>query len=185
MKSRFSACVALTAWIVVGGLASAEEPYLKFVQGLRDHGYYDYAILYLDQVAQKPNTPELIKQIIPYQKAMTLLHSSKATRSPEKQMEQLDQALAFLEQFVKDNPDHPSAADANLDRATILLGKGQAEVQQSKAPANGLADTSPRHVKSFRLHSTRTMPSTRRILRSSTRRKNPKRSPRGRSSSRT
>lgn len=130
----------LLAWL--GTLAlpvatvRAEEPYLDFVAGLRDQQYYDYAILYLDQIAARPNLPAEIKQIIPYQKAMILLDGSKTARSPEKQTEQLDQALAFLEQFVKDSPNHPSAGDANSDRAQIMLGKARVEILQSRSPAN-------------------------------------------------
>jgi len=48
----------------------------------------------------------------------------------------LNQAEGFLEDFVKQNPNHPNAADANTDRATILLNKGQAEIEQSKSPSN-------------------------------------------------
>ncbi|MBS0205243.1 MAG: hypothetical protein JSS49_20250 [Planctomycetes bacterium] len=136
MKSRLLAGVALTVWIVAAGSAQATEPYLEFVRGLRERGYYDYAILYLDQIAARENTPAEIKQAIPYQKAMTLQESAKSARSPEKQMEQLNQAAAYLEQFVKENPNHPNAADANSDRAGILLSKAQAENLQAKSPSN-------------------------------------------------
>src|SRR5687767_12702219 len=44
--------------------------------------------------------------------------------------------LQFLEQFVKESPNHPQAADANSERAQILLGKARVEILQSKAPAN-------------------------------------------------
>ncbi len=136
MRSRLLTSVALTIWFACSGSLQAAEPYLDFVQGLRQRGYYDYAILYLDQIGAAPNTPADIKQVIPYQKAMTLQESSKSIRSPEKQLEQLNMALAYLEEFVKANPNHPSAADANSDRATIMLNKGQAENQQAKSPSN-------------------------------------------------
>lgn len=126
-------------WIVfvlTGANAFSAEPYLEFIQALRDQQYHDFALIYLDQLATRPNVPPEIKQLIPHQKAMLLLDSSKTARSPEKQTEQLDQALAFLNQFVQDNPNHPVAADANSDRAQILLGKARVEILQSKSPAN-------------------------------------------------
>ena len=139
--ARLSRCAVLLAWLVPLAFVparqvQAEEPYLEFVQGLRDQQYYDYAILYLDQIATRSNLPAEIKQVIPYQKAMILLDGSKRARTPEKQTEQLVQALAFLEQFVKDSPNHASAGDANSDRAQILLGMGQVEILQSRSPAN-------------------------------------------------
>lgn len=136
MKSRLLTGIALTLLIAGAGTAMAAEPYLQFVQGLRDLRYYDYALLYLDQIAEKATTPAEIKQVIPYQKAVILQESASIIRSPEKQLEQLNQAEAYLEQFVKENPNHPSAADANSDRAAIMLNKGKAEVLQSKLPSN-------------------------------------------------
>ncbi|MBC8113831.1 MAG: hypothetical protein H7062_05600, partial [Candidatus Saccharimonas sp.] len=141
MTFRLPGYFVVLAWLVTLTLvpaapACAEEPYLEFVQGLRDQQYYDFAILYLDQIAARSNVPAEIKQVIPYQKAMILLDGSKRARTPEKQTEQLDQAQAFLEQFVKDSPNHPSAGDANSDRAQILLSKGRVEILQSRSPAN-------------------------------------------------
>lgn len=118
------------------GVATAQEPYREFVAALRNRQYYDMALFYLDQLAARPGVPDDVRQVIPYEKAITLLESSRATRSPERQIEQLDQALAFLAQFVKDSPNHPQAADANSEQAQILLGKARVEIIQSKSPAN-------------------------------------------------
>ena len=136
MKLRLLAGVSLVVWFVCAGTAQAVEPYLEFVQALRSQGYHDYAILYLDQISAKENTPAAIKQVISYQKAITLQENAKTVRSPEKQLELLTQASGFLEDFVTQNPTHPNAADANTDRATILLNKGQAEIEQAKSPSN-------------------------------------------------
>jgi len=132
----------LRLWVfatVVGGslgLSFAAEPYTEFLTGLREKGYYDYALIYLDQLAARPNLPDDIKQTIPYEKAVTLLSSAASTRSTDKQIEQLDQAIAYLEQFVKESPNHPLAANANTERAKILLGKARVEIAQSRIPAN-------------------------------------------------
>ena len=136
MKPRLLAVVALMVWIASARTSQAVEPYLEFVQGLRDQGYYDFALLYLDQISAKDSTPAEIKEIVPFEKAKTLMDSSKSIRSAEKQIEQLTQANAFLEDFVKANPNHPSAGDANSFRGTILLSKGQAENMQAKSPSN-------------------------------------------------
>lgn len=136
MKTRLLTIATTLVWLASANISFAVEPYLEFVQGLRERQYYDYALLYLDQIAAKDNTPAEIKQVIPYQKAIILQESARTNRSADRQLEQLNQAEAYLEEFVKANPNHPSAADANSDRATILLDKGRAEVLQSKAPSN-------------------------------------------------
>ena len=114
----------------------AEEPYLEFLQGLRERNYFDYALIYLDQLALRPSLPAEMRQLIPYEKAVTLRENAKTLRSPEKQFEQLDQALAFLEQFIQENPNHSYSGDANFDRAEILRQKGEVDIFQSKSPAN-------------------------------------------------
>lgn len=119
--------------------SSAEELYEGFVRGLRDRQYYDMALFYLDELAKKPNVPTEIRELIPYEKAVTLLESSRSTKSPDRQLELLDQALAFLAEFIKASPNHAKAADANTERAQILIGKARVEILQSKSPANQAA----------------------------------------------
>ncbi len=128
--------LAVSGWTAVLRPVAAEEPYREFLQQLRERQYFDMAILYLDQLATKPGVPADIRALIPYEKAVTLLENSRITRSPDRQIEQLNQALAFLEQFVKESPNHPQAANANTERAQILIGKARVEILQSKAPAN-------------------------------------------------
>ncbi len=135
--NRFLRTCTLTAIVSLSALiAMAEEPYQDFLAGLRERQYYDYALIYLDQLAARPGIPDELKQVIPYEKAVTLLASAANTRSTEKQIEQLDQAIAYLEQFVKESPNHPQAANANTERAKILIGKARVEIAQSRVPAN-------------------------------------------------
>jgi len=136
MKSRLLAGLALGVSLLCAAPVSAAEPYLQFVEGLRQREYFDYALLYLDQIGQKSSTPSEIKEIIPLQKALILKDSARVMRSPEKQLEALTQAEGFLEDFVKASPNHPSAGEANSERASILLSKGQAENLQAKSPSN-------------------------------------------------
>ena len=137
MKSRLQICAL---WFVLMAVLTppltAEEPYLQFLQGLRERNYFDYALLYLDQLAQRPSVPAEIRQLIPYEKAITLRENAKTLRSPERQFEQLDQALAYLDQFIQENPAHPLSGDANSERAQMLLQKAEVEIFQSKSPAN-------------------------------------------------
>ncbi|GIX03272.1 MAG: hypothetical protein KatS3mg113_0278 [Planctomycetaceae bacterium] len=114
----------------------SEEPFSAFVQGLRERQYYDYVLFYLDQMALKPDVPQGWKEILPYERAITLLEQAKTSRSPEKQAELLDQALNYLEEFARTVPNHPRAAEANMQRAEILIGKARVEIVQSRSPVN-------------------------------------------------
>ncbi len=117
-------------------VSDAKEPYLEFVQGLRDKQYFESALFYLETLKTRKNVPEEIKQVIPYEKAVTLLRSSQFSQSPDAQAELLDQAQAHLEQFIKNSPRHELVARANTELARILLGKAQVLIWKSRSPAN-------------------------------------------------
>lgn len=138
MRILRSVVMALTVAAFALPVAEAEEPYVEFLQGLRDRSYYDYALLYLEGMEADPNCPADIKAIVPFEKASTLLVMARsgAITNPEVQSRQLDQALGFLDEFIKASPNHPRAGEANSERAGILLGKARVEVWQSKSPSN-------------------------------------------------
>ncbi len=114
----------------------AAEPVHEFLDGMRSRQYFDWAMLYLEQLQDQPNLPAELRAILPYERAMTLAESAKHSVSPNTQQRQLDQALGFLEQFTKESPQHPLAATANSTRAGLLLSKARVDILQSKLPAN-------------------------------------------------
>lgn len=114
----------------------AAELHLEFVDGLRARNYHDYAILYLEKIESAADTPADVKAMVPFEKAITLIEGSRLLRNPDAQSEQLDQAEAFLAQFVKANPNHPRAGEAQTQRANIFLGKARVENWKAESPAN-------------------------------------------------
>ncbi|MES2790232.1 MAG: hypothetical protein V4719_11525 [Planctomycetota bacterium] len=134
-RHRF-ALVFLSVLCLLTSRLSAGEPYLEFVEGLRNREYFDTALEYLEWADARPDLPADIKAIIPFEKAATLIQLSKVQRNPEAANATLSQAQAFLEQFLKANPDHPKAAKANSDAATVLVGKGKVAILQAKSPSN-------------------------------------------------
>jgi len=116
---------------------SAGERDLEFVRGLREKRYFDYALLYLDQLENRPLLDRDVKVVLPYERAITHLEQSRTLRNAEARSKELDLAEASLEQFVKSAPDHPLAAQASTERAQILLGRGRVEVWQARSADNG------------------------------------------------
>lgn len=136
MKFRCMCCAALAAWWAGAASSSAAEPYLEFVRGLRGRGYFDYALFYLDQIQNDASLPEDVRAVLSYERAVTLMNSAQSLTNPEVQNRQLDEALAYLEQFTQAHPDHPLAGQAETERGNILLNKGRVQIWQSKSPAN-------------------------------------------------
>ncbi|MED5448032.1 MAG: hypothetical protein VYA62_07410 [Planctomycetota bacterium] len=138
----FSVLLKLALCVVVSSTAVAQKPAPKvsregrFVEALRQRGYFDYAQLYLDEVEKNPASPAEFKVVIPYERAITFLEAGRQAASPTEKTPLYDRAVGFLDQFVKANPNHALAADANSQRGRILLGKARVEVWQSQSPSN-------------------------------------------------
>ena len=136
--------VATRMWLVlVAGLgllwftgpARAAEPVQAFVDGLRDRGYYDTALAYLDQLEQQGKLPVELKELLPYERAQTLLASARDLNNVDAQRQQLDAAEAAFQQFAKATPNHPLAAQANTWRGRILFEKARVEIFEAEDPS--------------------------------------------------
>ncbi|MBT4865679.1 MAG: tetratricopeptide repeat protein [Planctomycetaceae bacterium] len=136
MKRSWLSSIGPAFVLAIVASAHAAEPYDQFVQGLRDREYYDFALLYLDNLENRADVPDEIRQAIPFEKATTLQQSARSTRNLDVKTEQLSQAEALLEQFVKANPLHPRAGQANSERARILLGRAEVETLKARSPSN-------------------------------------------------
>ena len=131
MKSRLiPRLIAVAALLAAGPQSqlSAEEPYLDFVAGLRERGYYDVAEQYLQEITQQKKAPRDILDVVPYEVGVTLRDSARRLLVPEEQRARLDEAQAAFEQFVKAAPNHPLAGRANSERAKMLVEKARVDI---------------------------------------------------------
>ena len=89
---------------------AADDPRFAadFVQGLRERGYYDLALEYLDQLRQDPETPADLKKTLDFEEGRTLIEAATHANDPDVSKEKLDQAKVKIEAFVKANPDLPA-----------------------------------------------------------------------------
>ncbi len=126
----------LTIVVSCSAPVSAKEPVLEFIEGLRHQGYYDTTLHYLDFIEKDPSLAPEIKEIIPYERAQTLLENAKRLKNLNDQRKQLDAAQASFEQFVKDSPTHRFAGRANTARGRILLEQARVEIWDGDKPSN-------------------------------------------------
>ena len=116
--------------------ALAAPPHLQFLEGLRNRRYDDMALLYLDQLEADPNLPAEVKDVLNYQRAVTLIGMARAGSDPGTQAKRLEEATAALEKFIAEHPDHALAASAQSERGAILLGKARVAIMQADSPGN-------------------------------------------------
>jgi tetratricopeptide (TPR) repeat protein len=134
-RHRF-ALVFLVVLSLTTSTVTAAEPYVQFVEALRQRQYFDTALEYLEWAETRPSLPADVKAVIPFEKATTLIALARDQKNPEVALATLNKAQLFLEQFLKANPDHPNAAKANADIATVLQTRGNVALQQARSPSN-------------------------------------------------
>ena len=87
--------VSLISLFADSALLRAEEPAEKFLNALRERGYYNVAIHYLDGAAQSKAVPEAFRKKVSFEKAQILIDSVGNIRNPEKQEERLNACLLY------------------------------------------------------------------------------------------
>ncbi|MFN5532879.1 MAG: hypothetical protein ACK5F7_20050, partial [Planctomycetaceae bacterium] len=118
------------------GRAHAADRPLEFLQALRNRDYFDYALLLLDQLETKPGVDPEVREVLAYERGMTLLEQARGTRDSDQQTRLYDLARVEFEKFLKEHPEHPLAGSANSEAAEVLTGKAKALVLQANSPNN-------------------------------------------------
>lgn len=118
-----------TGWAVGAG---ADEPYRAFLEGLRDRGYHDTAIDYLDQMAASPLAPAELRASLLYEKAITLIAFSRQQTDTEQRAALLDRAQRLLEQFVADHGSHPRSNAARNQLGSLIFERARMKLEQAE-----------------------------------------------------
>ena len=95
------------------GLLHAQEPIQAFIEGLRQKGYYDTAIEYLDGLSLRTDLPQEIRDVLDLQRGITLQQAGAASRVPVDREKLLSDSEVALQKFLKAFPQHPQAAKCN------------------------------------------------------------------------
>lgn len=147
-------CACFVVWTILALLgqmatqttASAKgEPAEAFVKQLRNAGYFDTAISYLERAVKIAGVDPDFVAAIPLEKANTYIDAALNTRNTEAQDKAFSDAEKSLQAFVSSG-DHPRIYEARLQlgklqmiRGAILLGGEPDDQKRSKARESYLA----------------------------------------------
>ena len=124
-------------------LPAADEPSagtqlaLRFVQGLRDRGYADLAVDYLEGLRTAGDTPDDLRSILDLEEGSSLLEEANGTAESNRRGNLFEQARAKLEKFLKEHPEHPLAGEALKKVGRAYLDDGHLAMllgQEAKSP---------------------------------------------------
>lgn len=104
----------------------------KFLQGLRDRGYFDIEREYLEKLRGSSDVDEDLKATIDLLIGKSLSSESENTQDFEKQKELLAQARARFDAFIKANPNHPKKPEALVQLAKLHYLRGVASRIESE-----------------------------------------------------
>lgn len=142
-------CLLLT---LAAGSVRGQEPFLQFVEGLRQRGYYDTAIEYLDSLKARADVPAEVRDVLDLERGVTLQQQGAASRVEDEREKALTDAATALKSFLAQHAQHPQAAMANSLLGELLFNRSESliwktleqESAEARAPlqaeARGLID---------------------------------------------
>ncbi len=133
------AALSCCLWLGSAGTASGEEPYERFLQKLRDEQLFDLALVYLNDLQDKPNVSGQLKADVELERGL-LLYQAAAILPPLKpeRPQKLDDAEAALQSFLDTRKQHPRRGEARMKLGELLLTR--AEEAKSRGAAGGQQD---------------------------------------------
>ncbi len=123
----FFVCCVLSAQL------RADEPAQAFLDALRDDGYYDLAIEYLTGLENSDLISDDFRQILPFEKADTLISSTSAMRDINKIESRLDEAQQLLSEYAKRNQSPETVARTYRYQGNLLLGRSKVYAKRAES----------------------------------------------------
>ena len=122
--------ILMFLWVGFPATTCAEEQWQPFLESLRASDYHDMAKLYLDRMAARPDCPPDLKEVLDYQRGITLKDQPTVSRSEWK--ENFAEARKLLERFCEQHPRHKDAIKARTQLVNVLFKLGRRLVNESK-----------------------------------------------------
>jgi hypothetical protein len=121
------------ALAVLGTCIGAEERYLDFVHKLQERGYGEIAVQYLERLHRNGDIPDEVGEVWELELGKSLRVSADEAANADQAHRRLADALVHIDSFLKDNPDHPAAADALGALGDIATQRGQMLIRSARA----------------------------------------------------
>ncbi|MEP3482522.1 MAG: tetratricopeptide repeat protein [Fuerstiella sp.] len=135
-RSVLCSAVLLSLTMVGGTSLNAEEPFVKFLDGLRERKFFDTAIEHLDQLDRRTDLATESRTQLSLQRGLTYEAEARASRVVEDRDLSLGKAEIAFRRFLEDNPKHPQAAFANSTLGSLLFERARSIMWDADAASN-------------------------------------------------
>ena len=124
------------AWLAQAAVVVADDESLRFLQGLRERGYFDTAVEYLDELNTSNTVSPAVREVLQLQRGITFQEMGSNARVPEDREQYLSQAEAAYRRFLADQPGHEQTAFANSSLGELLFERARTMIWQTESPSN-------------------------------------------------
>ncbi|MBL8819594.1 MAG: hypothetical protein JNL58_26450 [Planctomyces sp.] len=142
-RSSLLALIGRSAVFAVFGILAmtsgplvAQQSQMPFVEGLRERGYFDTAVEFLEELSAKPDLPAEVREVLDLEFGMTWQQMGSASRIPEDREQQLAKAEQYLRKFSAEHAEHPLAPFANSSLGELLFERARTLMWQTDSPSN-------------------------------------------------
>lgn len=125
---------AAVVWGCMSAGASAKEPFSEFLDGLRNRGMYDAAVMYCQEMGKRSNLDPKIKAVLPFEEGQSLLDGAADVKDIQLRFDQLDLAAGKFRDFIKANKEHDLLPFANTNLGQVLAERAKAKLEEGKRP---------------------------------------------------
>jgi hypothetical protein len=128
------ALAALGHFALLGSLASPAlgvEPAQAYLEGLRERGYYDEALEYLDAAQANPAVPTAFKHAILYERGATLVQGARELRDSVLREKQLDEGQKALQAFLDEQPSSILALATRSQLSAVIVERARGKLEKA------------------------------------------------------
>ncbi len=108
------------------------EPARDFLDALRNRGYYDVALDYLDTISGNPAVPVTFKETMLYERGLTLVQGAKFQRDIAIREKWLNDGQQVLDQFITAQGNSPLINSARSQLGNLLVERARLKMKQSE-----------------------------------------------------
>lgn len=127
-------CLTMSFCLLSGfSLAHCEEPVEQYMQGLKDRGYFDIALEYLEEAAANGTIAPELRERLDFERGAILLDGLPFVRDGNQRQANLERAEQLLEEFIRDHPRHPHASFAQRLLGDLFVGRARLAMANSNS----------------------------------------------------
>lgn len=134
--------LAVLTWLTLSPTAFAEEPAKRFLNRLREEGYYDQGLKYLEISAAKNRLPASMKMDLPLERVILMQESLRNVKTPQQRDERIAAIEKGYREFLAAAPAHSRRSETQTKLGDLLLDRAQSALDESKKPENVISSDS-------------------------------------------